>query len=315
MTFDLEGVKALHAQTVQPLIISRRNALAGLAGAVAALPRQAAVAAEVDLSLMSNRLETLVRATGDASGRDSILWSHGAIFAWIPGQGGYHLFDLDFVSVRRWEKLDNGGWRRLSKEAGLYLDKDTGEVLDTWYNPFIERDVEVFHILNDPFVRDHVSADAGGTWAVENWEMDGSVCLWRSVLISRDPDLQPAEYPLYAQADTYDFAEMYSNVLDRADINDLSKTSIPVMTANTRVGQWVPWMEMGQRQGWQINQLRGKKLNRVDDIPAKSLAWLEKNASSMLEAPQTVTGENINSWKSFKEKLARDRAAQTGEVR
>ena len=286
----------------------RRAMLAGVAGsaAMSLLPAAPARAA-VDLGNTANRLETLVRATGDTSGRESVLWSHGSVFAWIPGQGGYHLFDLDFVSVRRWERLENG-WRRLSKEAGLYLDKASGAVLESWSNPFIERDVEVLHILNDPFVRDHVPADAGGTWAVDYWERDGSVLLYRSVLISRQPDLSPEEYPLYAQADTYDFGEFYSNVLERSDVDNTALTSIPVMTANSRVGQWVPWMEMGQRQGWQINQLRGKKLARVEDLPRPTLDWLERNAPDMLSAPTQVTGENVNSWKTFKEKLARDKA-------
>ena len=291
----------------------RRAVLAGLTGGVAAAVLDSKPArAAVDLNNTASQLETLVRATGDTSGAETVLWSHGSIFAWIPGQGGYHLFDLDFVSVRHWEKMENG-WRRLSKESSLYLDKDTGEVLERWLNPFIERDVEVLHILNDPFVRDHVLADAGGTWAVNYWERDGSVLLYRSVMISREPDLSPEAYPLYAQAATYDFGEFYSNVLDRADIDDTERTSIPVMTANSRVGQWVPWMEMGQRQGWQINQLRGKKLDRVEDLPPKTLAWLDRNAPGMLEAPTEVTGENVNSWKTFREKLARDR--QDREVR
>lgn len=237
------------------------------------------------------------------------MWSNGSVFAWIPGQGGHHLFDLDFVSIRRWERLENG-WRRLSKETGLYLDRETGKVLDAWHNPFIERKVEVMHIFNAPFVRDHVATDEGGTWAVEYWEYENSVLLYRSVLVSRAPDLSPTDYPLHAQADTYDFGEFYSNLVERRDVDDMLRTSIPVVTANTRVGQWLPWMEMGQRQGWQINQLRGKKLDRIEDLPRGTLDYLERNAPEMLAAPRDAGEENVNSWKRFKEKLERERTAE-----
>lgn len=79
--------------------------------------------------------------------------------------------------------------------------------------------------------------------------------------------------------------------------------------ANTRVGNWFPWMEMGQRRGWLLSQVRSKKLNAVSELPGELLAYWEKNDPSIFEAPTEVTGPNESSWSYFKKRVDAQRAA------
>jgi len=42
------------------------------------------------------------------------------------------------------------GYKLVSREILLYLDPQTGEVLETWQNPWSGETVRVLHVANDP---------------------------------------------------------------------------------------------------------------------------------------------------------------------
>ena len=48
------------------------------------------------------------------------------------------------------DDIQGRGFRSVSREIQMYLDPTTNEVIDTWKNPWTEKDIEVLHVANDP---------------------------------------------------------------------------------------------------------------------------------------------------------------------
>lgn len=295
---------------------SRRSLFGGLlglstfaAGVGTAASPAAAATRRYDLRNPEQLLEAFIKSTGDLSGKQVVLWGHGSAYAWLPRQGGFKLFDEDLFAVARYLPIP-GGYQRLHKEAGLYLDQNTGKILERWYNPFIERDVDVIQLRNDPVNREHLVSQQGTVWGTEAWEQGEDVCFFRNVLIRREADMPVAQYRLYSPSDFHEFAELYKYFSDRSALEDTKTTSAPMVGCNTRVGGWLPWMEMGQREGMLLIHLRYKKLNDISELPRQTLSYFEKNAPDLLEAPTSVTGPNDTSWSYFKRIIDERRAGQ-----
>jgi hypothetical protein len=273
--------------------------------------RAAVPAGGFDLAEPADLLTAFVKATGDLSGEQVVLWGHGSAYAWLPRQGGVKLFDEDLFAVARYLPID-GGYQRLHKEAGVYLDPATGKILERWYNPFLEREVDVIQLRNDPVNREHLVSQQGTVWGTEAWAMGQDVCFYRNVLIRREADMPVSDYRLYSPSDFHEFAELYKYFADRRALEDPATTSAPMVGCNTRVGGWLPWMEMGQREGMLLIQLRYKKLNDISELPRQTLDYYEKTAPDLLEAPTRVTGPNDTSWSYFKRIIDERRAGARG---
>ncbi len=280
---------------------NRRAALA-MAGATALGASEAVAATPRKLKLDDDaaKLDAFLRATGDVSGAQSVQWATGSVFAWMPHLGGTHVFDFNLFSVQRLKKTSTG-WLRLGKEAGIYTDIATGKPMETWNNPFTERKVEVLHLRNDPSSGEFRSAPQTSLLA-------DKVCFTRDVLAIKPSEMPVDDYPLYSQSNTYKFAELYTYFASVAELADTSRPSVSMVGANTRVGNWFPWMEMGQRRGWLLSQVRSKKIKSVAALPRELLDYWTKRDPAMLEAPTEVTGPNESSWSYFKKRVDAKRA-------
>ena len=139
-------------------LITRRSAVSGLAlgGAgllSAGLPTGKAEAAPewtLDLDTPEDNCIALLKMQADISGKDAMGGFAGEVWAWVPNEGCIKILHTYGVGVSHVEyRPDERGWRFYHREALLYLDPETNEVVDSWYNPFTQRRVEVLHILND----------------------------------------------------------------------------------------------------------------------------------------------------------------------
>ena len=81
------------------------------------------------------------------------VWQ-GKAYSRVPGERDRHLFNLIGVNTRQCADVqdpDKGeGFRSVSREVMLYLDPETGALLDQWENPWTGQTVEVLHVANDP---------------------------------------------------------------------------------------------------------------------------------------------------------------------
>jgi hypothetical protein len=279
-----------------------RTALAAMV-CLAVLPAQSA---PYDLEDPQTLLEAYIRTTGDASGKPSVTYGSGTVYAVVPGSKPRALFGLEVVGVGRYQKLPDG-YQRLHREVGYYTDLKTGEILTRWLNPFTQRAVEVIPIQNDPVNR-KFKAGEGATY--RHWNVGDNVVFYREVPLRYPNPLDRANYPQYSSGDFYEAMEMFNNFVRLSDLKNTKLTSVPSMGSWSRMGPWLPWMEMGQHEGYLLYHSRSSKpANGLDGIPTRLREHIAANAPKFLTAPERIEGPDETSWTFFKKQIDAKRGA------
>lgn len=286
------------------------NRVASLVFAGFALLAAAGLAArDLDLRDPAQQLDAYVRANGDTSGRPSATWATGTVYAYIPGEKPRALFGLKVFGMGRYQRID-GGFQRLSREVGYYTDLKTDAVLERWFNPWLEREVTVVPIQNDPVNRRFTLANI--TFRID--EVGDEVAMYREVPLRYLNPLDRATYPLYSAGDSYEAMEMFNTFVRRRDLANSRLTSVASTGSWTRLGPWLPWMEMGAQQGYLIYHSRSfKPAQGLEGIPVWLIEHVRKNHPKYLDAPTAFTAPDETSWTFFKKKIDAERkAAEAG---
>ncbi len=266
----------------------------------------AATAPKVDLNDPVQRLETYIRVVGDTSGKPVAEYAQSTIYGYVPGEKPRALFRLEVVGVGRYEKVD-GGYQRLHREIGFYTDLKTGAVLRRWFNPWLQREVDVIPIQNDPVNRRFTTQNM----TFQILEDGDDVIFYREVPLRYPNVLDRANYPLYSSGDFYEAMEMFNSFARRHDIENRRLTSIPATGSWTRFGPWLPWMEMGVHQGQLIYHSRSiKPANGVEGIPQRLRDLVSAENPKFLVPPDKLTSPDETSWTYFKKVIDARKAAK-----
>lgn len=234
----------------------------------------------------------------------TFVW-HGKAYSKIPGVRDQHLFDLMGMNVRQCVTVEDAkkgsGYRLVSREIMLYIDKNTGKLLNKWKNPFTGETVEVIHVANDP-VNTPVDFGIG---------RDGKPRHFDPVVIGNTWQ-QSIEFPLfyhnplggnyqkyvgnqYHATEIFDFYGQYDDLLDN------QKDSHASRVAWVRLSSWLPWMEMGGRSGSMYFNAQGGKLNSWHELPQLMQDQIHKNYPAYTNAPPLDDARrNETSWTYFK---------------
>ncbi len=267
--------------------ITRRDALAGAAGiaATAMGAGSAAAATWLDLDNPRDNLTALIKLQADTSGADVIGGFPGEVWGWVPGEGNKLLFRSYGIGASHAEQVEDG-WRFYHRELLYYLDPDTGEILDDWINPYTGKRVEVMHILNDPVHRFY-AFDGGRFPFPWPYTVVGDDLVFRiSVFSFRDSIMPRADYPLHSADNKYQAAELWMMNGRVSEVMNPDITSASCVTSWSRVGQWLPFMEMGNRPGIMVYHSDSYKLlDGVKQIPTNILAYTEKHHPKYLKSP------------------------------
>jgi len=265
----------------------------------------------LDLGTPEGVLDAYVRANGDTSGKDRLTYGTTTVYAFVPGEKGRALFRLEVVGASRYERVD-GGYRRLHREVGYYTDLATGEVLRRWHNPFIEREVEVIPIRNDPVNREFVVDRQTGATGIRYYEDRDWVIFYREIPLRYPNPLPRAGYPRHSSGDFYEAMELFNTFVKREDLEG-GATAVPSSGSWSRIGPWLPWMEMGNSQGWLVYHGRSVALDSPDDLPAALRSHIESRDAKFLRAPEEWGGRNETSWTVFKQVIDERRERESRE--
>lgn len=281
--------------------------LAALALAAAMLSLPVAAANRLDLSDPQQALDAYVRANGDISGKPVATWATGTVYGFVPGERPRPLFGLEVLGMSRFLRID-GGYQRLHKEVGYYTALDSGKILDRWFNPWLQREVEVVHIQNDPVNRKFLASRI--SFRID--EAGDDIAFYREVPLRYPNPLDRANYPLYSSGDFYEAIEMFNTFARRSDLENRRLTSVPSTGSWTRVGPWLPWMEMGAHQGQLIYHSRAlKPVEGLAALPASLVEEVRRRHPEYLEAPSEFREPDETSWTYFK-KLIDERRRSSG---
>lgn len=237
----------------------------------------------------------------------------GTNFALIGDGRLQPVFGYTGFGIFRCTLFPNGHVRIIGKECALFTDLATGEVMDTWKNPWSGQTVEVYNFFN-PALRATFGLDMpvfrmgdGGDRTVMNeageaaaipkrmpfllpFEVMGDRVLltWEYIHRYRNP-LDPKIYPRESTGEWISPSEHFMFSVDYDELADRSRPSANFHAGFFRVGQFWPWMLMGDTrlQGYLTARSHSYKLRPgLGNIPPKVLRWCEKNRPEFLAPPE-----------------------------
>lgn len=274
--------------------LSRRSVISTLS-ATAAIAASSVMSAStkppskhLDLDTPEGNLDGYLKVRSSIDGETSVIWAEATVwsaFPDTPSRKAMKLFKLQGVNLTRCIK-DATGYTYLQRESTYFCDLETGLPVDTWFNPYTDRKVKVFHIQNESVSSHYDLHGKNGPYHTPYIENSGDVTFYTDLFYSAPSPLNVEQYSPYAASDTYNGAGLYTWHAKRADIDNSDIATTPTVLSHVAIRQWAPWMEMGAWAGGLVIPSRGKKLMKgVSQLPNHLLKWMEKNAPIYLEAP------------------------------
>jgi hypothetical protein len=204
----------------------------------------------------------------------------GRAFSRVPGERDRALFKVEGMNIRQCGPLpeDEGGpgFKMVTREILLYLDPETGQVLDQWENPWTGETVKVIHVTNDPVNQRVSRVGRGGREFSMPFVVQGDQWWLTSTIPLFYKNVLGGDYQKYVGG-TYHATEMFNFFGDVADLTDPGMTSVPARVGWVRISNWLPWMEMGDRTGLLYFHTAGRKLDSYEDLSDRMKQQIAKN--------------------------------------
>lgn len=233
----------------------------------------------------------------------AVYWWHGKALSRRQGEQDIHLFDVEGMNIRACSSVTNDdgvpGFHLVSREILLYKDKDTGDVLKTWTNPWTGETVEVLHVANDPVNFKSFEVGRDGKPVTWQGEIGGPTWWYRSTF--------PLWYPNPLAGDfqkeiggTYHATELFNFFGRTDDLLDPSTTSAIVTVGWTRIADWLPWMMMNGREGVMYMHTAGRKLSGFEELSDTMKAEIAAHYPEYVSPPPAGDPRaNMTSWKYY----------------
>lgn len=263
----------------------------------------AAVSHDSDLSGYKEYLNDFMRVRGDASGKDVVYYWSGTVYSFIPGEKKQELFKFEGFNNAKTIVTDEG-FELLTREAAFYEDLKSGEIIETWTNPFTGKVVPVVQIWNDPVNQD-ISFPAEYLQYIEKFlpstNLGDTRCYNMDIFPFYPSPLADEKYTVYSQSDTYQAGEFFQFFVEKEDLTNQKLKTVPTIISWTRISPWMPFMQMGDKPGNLIFVCRGVKLAEgFKGLPDKIKKYVENNHPEYKSPPQEWTEPNETSWTYFK---------------
>ncbi|GAB5459895.1 MAG: hypothetical protein Hens3KO_29250 [Henriciella sp.] len=308
-------------------IFNRRDALR-LGGGIAAAGGVAACAtaaqpasdatpyAPMELDNPKWNRDAIVKLQGNMDpAKEKYGWYAGRVIGVRDGEKDTHLMDFEGFSVARMLPREDGSYRKVLREVGFYLDKDTGEIMETYENPYTGETNKVVPIANDPF---NVTFEEfypeppryGGLNNADrpprrplllDWTVKGdTVFLHSDIHLFYPSSLQPSEWPRESPGPMTQVTEMFSYNIKRADLENPDLQSIEHFGVWNRITPWFPWMLMDQAQGHLVYACDFGSHDTMEMVPQKIIDAAAAIDPKYLEAPTEDYGPNLSSLENYK---------------
>lgn len=274
-----------------------------------------------------DNLKAFVKLTARLDSKPFVGWYGGHVFG-VVGQTDIlkPLFGLEGFGVGQMTAQPDGTYKSSWKEIGLYKDMATDEIIETWTNPYIDEKVDVLHIQNEAvnsIIADHypdLSTMAGvgepGSLVFEMpnyrrakdparpfvlpWSVVGdTVSVWNDFRGRVKNVLDPKTWPRESAGEYIRVSESFLNTGSYKELcND--NPNMAATGAWNRLAPWLPWMLMGQSQGFLFYRCSTRKLEKFEELPPKILKYAEKNLAKYLDYNTPWKLPNESSFEVFK---------------
>jgi len=224
------------------------------------------------------------------------------------------LMGFEGFSATRLVDNGDGSYQKLLRETVYYKDLQTGEVLETFLNPYTNEEVRVVPVTNDPFnivIEKYYpkGPSYGGLRKTEEerrpmllpWQITkpDTVTLSTDIHLYYPSALQPDEWPRESAGKFVRVSEMFRYIIARADLEDTSKTSIEFSGSWTRITPWLPWMLMGQAPGhaFYLGIMGG--YDNLDMVSDNVRRYAEKHHPKYFDAPTKWEEPSLSSLEDY----------------
>jgi hypothetical protein len=228
------------------------------------------------------------------------------------------IFAIDGYGQGWTDPQPDGSYRLAWKEIAFIKDPVTGAILDRWYNPMIQEEVEVSHIKNpaanatlrareqqmdSSFLTSQVDKPPrnpdGTNDFILPWQTIGAyTSVWNDTVLAMKHTLDPKIWVRESSGERISIGEFFQLVARTDELFDEARNQVTYTGAWARIASWHPWMLMGQRPGKLFYRCTTQRLASADELPHAFLAALKARAPDYLIAP-TEWGPRFSTWKNF----------------
>ncbi len=263
--------------------ITRRDVLVtgvSLTGLALTGAAQSGPALSLNLDDPKAALNAYVKLRGSTATETVFQVYNGDIFMVADGQVPIPMLGFTGLQKSHWRANADGGYLNDDYDLGFYVDYKTREILERWDNPFTGKVVEVVHYRGGPSGGHfRVGADTGDAYGGLDgrWNVAGNQ-LWHTSTRSgsrRNP-LQPEDWPQASSGEMILGGSSQSLTGYVDDILNPDVHQAPSMQIWTNTVSWMPWMEMGQRPGFNTWHWTGAKGVSRQDLDPQLVAAVEK---------------------------------------
>lgn len=293
----------MHRRTLLALIGS--SALAPPAGST---PLASPARLNLDLDRPLDNLTAWMKMRGSLEGQDVYFWFTGGIDVAIPGEPIRPFVTVETLILRRTQRIGSAGGEPVFHvtdwEASFYRHPGTGAVLDEVLNPVTGRMVRPLHYREGPVTFEYSAARQPRLVGLETpfaeknepfrqpWRVAGDT-LWmtKAFYISGRPQwLDIKEFPEETPATPLTVSSIAVMESSLSEVLDPLVSSTHTSYSYQATSDWLPWMLLGQRPGYLVWHENGKKLFSLNELPADSLATIQRLHPVWFKRPVPWTG-------------------------
>lgn len=239
-------------------------------------------------------------------------WS-GRVWSRQQGEPDRHLWNVEGMNVRTCVTVNDPvkgvGVRMLSRELMFYLDPKTGQVLETWQNPWTGKTNRMFHVVNDPVNQGptFLTGRDGKPFRL-NARVDGGRVFWNIEVPLFYTNPLGGDFQDYA-GNHYHAMEMFNFIVDEKPLRSRSTTEVNAAVSWVRLSSWMPFMEMGSRPGGLVFNATGSVVDGIEALPAVLQEQIAKNYPDYrVPPPADDTRKNATTWTEYRKFIEGERA-------
>ncbi|MDM9382537.1 DUF1838 domain-containing protein [Chlorogloeopsis sp. ULAP01] len=237
------------------------------------------------------------RSSLDPNESSFLIWT-GKIYAFMPGEKRTLLFKMVGMNVSRCIPTEESSWDFTSRELTYYLNPQTEEILHKWDNPWTGETVTIMHVANSP-----VQGNFRGKFPALV-DGDSTTFMFDIFPTYDNPLTEDSKLAQYSPQSTYQAAELFKITVPTADLFNEEMSSVSQLRLSwDRIGQWLPWMNMGDRPGYLIYSAYGSKVSGFNELPQLLQDEINTRVPLYKNAPKSCSDEveDMTSWLYFQQ--------------
>jgi hypothetical protein len=268
-------------------MLSRRLLLQGLlAAGLPGQPLMADDSGQANVLDPDQLLTAFMRLACSLDNRLVIWWMDGQRYGVVDAQAKL-LFGMKVGMFHRFYRQSDGSYKLAMFELTYYTDLATGELLETFANPYTGETNKVQHVRLGPEVRTQTTS---GIARPDDPMVKAFHSQLGPALIQGDDIWIPTDVEATIQFPKPTAPSIILNHYTTAhgrlsDALNPELASAPCELNFQNVLKWEPFMRMSDRLGHMMSRAAGRKLESVDELPADYLAMAERMHGKYIADP------------------------------